>query len=69
MLRSLQMLIFTVLAVTSAFLLAPAPRMTPQCPIAASPALFNALDDALDNPLILEDEEIEPARKCASCMG
>jgi len=66
--------IFALIACASAYLLAPAVTKSTQCPApqpqrVASPQLFEALDLELDNPLIPDDKDIMPARKCGFCMG
>lgn len=71
--RSVITLLFALLAVGSAWMFTTRPVVTaPKCaaPVTTQPAIFMELEDSeLDNPLIAEDKDIMPARKCGFCMG
>jgi len=65
-------LLVTLLACASAWIMTARPpvQALQQCASPKPPAsLFMELDAELDNPLIAEDEDIMPARKCGFCMG
>ena len=66
-------LLLAILACTSAWMLnagPPKPAALKQCPaVKEAPKVMMALDDELDNPDIIEDDKIEPTRKCGFCMG
>lgn len=72
--RTVITLLFALLAVGSAWMFSTRPAVkAPTCPAPVTtqaPAIFMELEDSeLDNPLIAEDKDIMPARKCGFCMG
>ena len=70
--RSLFAILFAVLACASAWMITARPPVQAlQCPapVQTPQKLYMELDDALDNPNIIEDDKIQPARKCGFCMG
>jgi len=71
--RSVITLLFALLAVGSAWMFTTRPAVkAPQCtvPVTTQAPIFMELEDSdLDNPLIAEDKDIMPARKCGFCMG
>ena len=62
-----------ILAVASAWMMTAKPAVQATCPapVKTPPKMtMPTMDDlALDNPLIEEDDNIMPARKCGFCMG
>jgi hypothetical protein len=72
--RSVLAVLVAILACASAWMIAARPpaAQVAQCPapVKAPPKVVMDLDDAaLDNPLVEEDDNIQPARKCGFCMG
>ena len=72
--RSVFAVLVAFLACASAWMMAARPMVQApqQCPTPLKPApkLVMQLEDAeLDNPDILSDDKIQPARKCGFCMG
>lgn len=61
--------LFAILGFTAAFFKQAVPHQEskplPTCPAAAGSGLF----DELDNPNVVSDPNIVPARKCGFCMG
>ena len=66
--------LFAILGVTAAFFKAAVPHQVPnskfqlgEAGAASTSAAFD--DEGLDNPNIVSDKNIHPARKCGFCIG
>ncbi len=64
--------LFTVLGAAAGFLKAAVPHQEtalPKASTVASNTLSASFDEGLDNPNVVSDMNIHPARKCGFCMG
>jgi len=62
----LPVLLLAIIGVSAAFMKAAVPVQETAAPKKTS---VNTFDEGLDNPNVVSDMNIHPARKCGFCMG
>lgn len=69
MARLLIISLFTIVGFTAAFFKQAVPHQEAKPSVPVIPSSGNDVFDELDNPNVVSDSNITPARKCGFCMG